>query len=68
MAKSSEEFWDEFWDVTLALTTFGTGNAIKETFKAINGDEDAFMHPAMKKAKREWEEKQAEENAAWRKQ
>ena len=68
MAQSSEDFWDEFWDVTLALTTFGTGNAIKETVKAISGDEDAFMDPAMKKAKREWMKKQEEENAAWRKQ
>ena len=68
MAQSSEEFWDEFWDVTLALTTFGTGNLIKETVKAANGDEDAFMHPAMRRQKKEWEKKQAEENAAWRKQ
>ena len=68
MAKSSEEFWDEFWDVTLAVTTFGVGNAIKETVKAINGDEDAFKHPAEKKAKREWMRKQEEENAAWRKE
>lgn len=68
MAQSSEEFWDEFWDVTLAVTTFGAGNLVKETIKAINGDEDAFMDPAMKKAKREWMQKQAEENAAWRKQ
>ena len=68
MAQSSEEFWDEFWDVTLAVTTFGVGNAIKETIKAANGDEDAFKHPAEKKAKREWMQKQAEENAAWRKE
>lgn len=68
MAQSSEEFWDDFWDVTLAFTTFGTGNAIKEGIKAANGDPEAFMHPAMKKARREWMQKQAEENAAWRKQ
>lgn len=68
MAQSSEEFWDEFWDVTLAVTTFGFGNAIKETFKAANGDPEAWMHPAMKKARRKWLKEQEEENAAWRKQ
>lgn len=68
MAQSSEDFWDDFWDVTLAVTTFGTGNAIKEGIKAANGDPHAFESPAIKKARREWEKKQAEENAAWRKQ
>ena len=68
MAQSSEDFWDDFWDTTLAITTFGTGNLIKETIKAINGDDDAFMDPRIKKLRREWREKQAEENAAWRKQ
>ena len=68
MGKSSEEFWEDFWDTTLAITTFGTGNLIKETIKAINGDDDAFMDPHIKKLRREWREKQAEENAAWRKQ
>lgn len=68
MAQSSEEFWDDFWDVTLAFTTFGAGNAIKETIKAINGDPEAFMHPADKKARRKWLKEQEEENAAWRKQ
>lgn len=68
MAQSSEEFWDEFWDVTLAFTTFGAGNAIKETIKAANGDPEAFMDPAMKKARRRWLKEQEEENAAWRKQ
>lgn len=68
MAQSSNEFWDEFWDVTLAVTTFGVGNAIKETIKAANGDPEAWMHPAEKKARREWIHKQAEENAAWRKE
>ena len=33
MAQSSEDFWDDFWDTTLAITTFGTGNLIKETMK-----------------------------------
>ena len=64
MAHSSEEFWDAF----LAFTTFGVGNAIKETIKAANGDKHAFEHPAMRKRRKEWEEDQAEENAAWRKQ
>ena len=68
MAQSSEEFWDEFWDVTLAFTTFGTGNLIKEGVKAANGDPEAFMNPAMKKARRKWLKEQEEENAAWRKQ
>ena len=68
MAQSNNEFWDEFWDVTLAVTTFGVGNAIKETIKAANGDPEAFMHPAVKKQRREWLKKQAEENAAWRKE
>lgn len=68
MAESSNEFWDEFWDVTLAVTTFGVGNVIKETIKAANGDKEAFMHPAEKKQRREWLKKQAEENAAWRKE
>lgn len=68
MAQSSDEFWDDFWDVTLAVTTFGVGNAIKETVKAANGDPEAWMHPAMKKARRKWLKEQAEENAAWRKQ
>lgn len=68
MAQSSEEFWDEFWDVTLAVTTFGLGNVIKETVKAANGDPEAFMDPAMKKARRKWLKEQAEENAAWRKE
>ena len=68
MAQSSEEFWDEFWDVTLAVTTFGVGNAIKETVKAVNGDPEAFMDPAMKKARRRWLKEQEEENAAWRKE
>lgn len=68
MAQSSEEFWDEFWDVTLAVTTFGVGNAIKEGVKAANGDKEAFMHPAVKKQRREWLKEQEEENAAWRKQ
>ena len=68
MAQSSEEFWDEFWDVTLAVTTFGVGNAIKEGVKAANGDPEAFMHPAEKKARRKWLKEQEEENAAWRKE
>lgn len=68
MAQSSEEFWDDFWDVTLAFTTFGVGNAIKETVEAANGDPEAFMDPAMKKARRKWLKEQEEENAAWRKQ
>lgn len=68
MAQSSEEFWDDFWDVTLAVTTFGVGNAIKETIQAANGDPHAFEHPAMRDARREWEKEQAEENAAWRKE
>lgn len=68
MAQSSEDFWDEFWDVTLAVTTFGTGNLIKEGVKAANGDPEAFMDPAMKKARRKWLKEQEEENAAWRKQ
>lgn len=68
MAHSSEEFWDDFWDTTLAVTTFGFGNVVKETIKAISGDKDAFMDPKIKKLRRDWREKQAEENAAWRKQ
>ena len=64
MAHANEEFWDAF----LAITTFGTGNLIKETIKAISGDKDAFMDPRTKKLRNEWREKQAEENAAWRKQ
>ena len=68
MAQSSEDFWDDFWDTTLALTTFGLGNLVKETVKAINGDDDAFMDPSMKKWRRKWRKEQAEENAAWRKQ
>lgn len=68
MAQSSEEFWDEFWDITLAVTTFGAGNAIKEGIKAANGDKDAFKHPAEKKARRKWLKEQEEENAAWRKE
>ena len=68
MAQSSNEFWDDFWDVTLAVTTFGVGNAIKETVKAANGDPEAWMDPAMKKARRKWLKEQAEENAAWRKE
>lgn len=68
MAQSSEEFWDEFWDVTLAVTTFGTGNLIKESVKAANGDPEAFMDPATKKARRKWIKEQEEENAAWRKE
>lgn len=64
MGHASEDFWDAF----LAFTTFGAGNVVKETIKAISGDKDAFMDPAMKKMRRDWREKQAEENAAWRKQ
>lgn len=64
MAHSSEDFWDAF----LAFTTFGVGNVVKETIKAANGDKEAFMHPAMRKARRKWMQDQAEENAAWRKQ
>lgn len=68
MAQSSEEFWDDFWDFSLAVTTFGVGNLVKETVEAINGDEEAFMSPAEKKARRKWIKEQEEENAAWRKQ
>ena len=64
MAHASEEFWDGF----LALTTFGVGNLVKETIKAINGDKYAFEDPHIRKLRKEWEKKQAEENAAWRKQ
>lgn len=64
MGHASEEFWDGF----LAVTTFGLGNVIKETIKAIRGDKDAFIDPRMKKLRNDWREKQAEENAAWRKQ
>ena len=64
MAQSSEEFWDIF----LTFTTFGLGNVIKETVKAISGDKDAFMDPRIKELRKEWREEQAEENAAWRKQ
>lgn len=64
MGHASEEFWDGF----LAVTTFGLGNVVKETIKAISGDKDAFMDPRMKKLRNDWREKQAEENAAWRKQ
>lgn len=64
MGHASEEFWDGF----LAVTTFGLGNVIKETIKAIRGDKDAFMDPRIKKLRNDWREKQAEENAAWRKQ
>ena len=68
MAQSSEDFWEEFWDATLALTTFGLGNVVKETIKAINGDPYAFEDPHIRRRRREWEKQQAEENAAWRKQ
>lgn len=68
MAQSSEEFWDDFWDTTLAVTTFGLGNLIKETVKAASGDKYAFEDPRIKKERRKWEKEQAEENAAWRKQ
>lgn len=68
MAQSSEEFWDDFWDTTLAVTTFGLGNLIKETIKAASGDKYAFEDPRIKKERRKWEKEQAEENAAWRKQ
>lgn len=68
MGHASEEFWDGFWDVTLAVTTFGVGNIIKETIKAANGDPEAFMDPTIKRARRKWLKEQAEENAAWRKQ
>lgn len=68
MAQSSEEFWDDFWDVTLAVTTFGVGNLIKETVQAASGDKYAFEDPKITKARRKWEKEQAEENAAWRKQ
>ena len=64
MAHASEEFWDGF----LAFTTFGVGNIVKETIKAINGDKYAFEDPHIRKLRKEWEKKQAEENAAWRKQ
>lgn len=64
MGHASEEFWDGF----LAVTTFGLGNVVKETIKAIRGDKDAFMDPRIKKLRNDWREKQAEENAAWRKQ
>lgn len=64
MAQSNEDFWDAF----LAVTTFGLGNLVKETVKAASGDKDAFMDPGIKKLRREWREKQAAENAAWRKQ
>lgn len=64
MGHASEEFWDGF----LAVTTFGLGNVVKETIKAIRGDKDAFIDPRMKKLRNDWREKQAEENAAWRKQ
>ena len=67
MGKSSEET-EEFWDVFLAFTTFGLGNVVKETIKAASGDKDAFMDPGIKKQRRKWREKQAAENAAWRKQ
>ena len=68
MAQSSEDFWEEFWDATLALTTFGLGNVVKETIKAINGDPYAFEDPHIRRRRKEWEKQQAEENAAWRKQ
>ena len=68
MAQSSEDFWEDFWDTTLAFTTFGVGNLIKETVKAANGDPYAFEDPAMRRWRRKWEKQQAEENAAWRKQ
>ena len=68
MAQSNNEFWDDFWDVTLAVTTFGVGNLVKETVKAISGDKYAFEDPRIKKERRKWEKEQAEENAAWRKQ
>ena len=68
MAQSSEDFWDDFWDTTLAITTFGLGNLVKETVKAANGDPHAFEDPRMKKMRRKWEREQAEENAAWRKE
>ena len=64
MAHSSEEFWDGF----LAVTTFGLGNIVKETIKAASGDKYAFEDPHIRKLRKEWEKKQAEENAAWRKQ
>ena len=67
MGKSNEET-EEFWDAFLAVTTFGLGNLVKETVKAASGDKDAFMDPGIKKLRREWREKQAAENAAWRKQ
>lgn len=68
MGQSSEEFWEDFWDVTLAVTTFGLGNAIKEGVQAANGDPYAFEPPAITQARRKWEKEQAAENAAWRKQ
>lgn len=68
MGQPSEEFWDDFWDVTLAVTTFGVGNIIKETIQAANGDPYAFEDPKITKERRRWEKEQAAENAAWRKQ
>ena len=68
MGKTSEEFWEDFWDATLAVTTFGVGNLVKETIQAANGDPHAFEPPAVRDARRIWEKEQAKENAAWRKE
>ena len=68
MGKSSEEFWEDFLDFGLAVTTFGVGNLVKETIQAANGDPHAFEPPTVRDARRRWEKEQAKENAAWRKQ
>ena len=68
MGKSSEEFWEDFLDAGLAVTTFGLGNLVKETIQAANGDPHAFEPPAVRDARRDWEKEQAKENAAWRKE
>lgn len=68
MGQASNEFWEDFWDVTLAVTTFGVGNLIKETVQAASGDKYAFEPPAITQARRKWEKEQAAENATWRKE
>ena len=52
MAKSSEEFWEDFWDAKKENTSLTDSNAKRETNNDINGVDEDLEDPHIRKLRR----------------
>lgn len=58
----------QWWEGLLSVLTAGAYDIGKNIYMTITGDPDAWKDPRIIEARDKWREKQAKENAAWRKQ